>query len=266
MSAEDSDDDVKAAELRDEILFRQPESSHLGDCPICYLPLPIGLNKTFAMSCCSKFICKGCYYANLMREAKGRLGHKCLFCRMPEPTSEEMKMNCMKRVEANDPLAMTQMGGSCMNEGDYIKAFDYYTKAAELGHVAAHYNLSILYHDGKGVEKDEEMALYHLEEAGIGGHVDARYDLGIFEGKNGRFDRTNKHLIIATNLGHDKSLELLKENYADGYVAKKDFALTLRTHHAAVKATKSPQREWEEVVRQKAEAARAAQSRSRLDR
>ena len=25
-----------AAELRDEILFRQSESSHLGDCPICF--------------------------------------------------------------------------------------------------------------------------------------------------------------------------------------------------------------------------------------
>jgi len=26
----------RAAELRDEILFRQPESSHLGDCLICF--------------------------------------------------------------------------------------------------------------------------------------------------------------------------------------------------------------------------------------
>jgi len=28
----------RAAELRDEIVFKQPESSHLGDCPICCLP------------------------------------------------------------------------------------------------------------------------------------------------------------------------------------------------------------------------------------
>ena len=27
----------RVAELRDEILFRQPESTHLGDCPICCL-------------------------------------------------------------------------------------------------------------------------------------------------------------------------------------------------------------------------------------
>ena len=31
----------RAAELKDENLFKQPESSHYGDCPICCLPLPI---------------------------------------------------------------------------------------------------------------------------------------------------------------------------------------------------------------------------------
>ena len=31
----------RAAELRDEILFRQPESTHKGDCPICFLALPL---------------------------------------------------------------------------------------------------------------------------------------------------------------------------------------------------------------------------------
>eukprot|EP00985_Skeletonema_marinoi_P002564 scaffold1057_cov203-Skeletonema_marinoi.AAC.12 len=29
----------QAAELRDELLFKQPESTHLGDCPICMIPL-----------------------------------------------------------------------------------------------------------------------------------------------------------------------------------------------------------------------------------
>ena len=29
----------RAAELQDELLFRQPESTHMGDCPICCLPL-----------------------------------------------------------------------------------------------------------------------------------------------------------------------------------------------------------------------------------
>ncbi|KAK1734131.1 hypothetical protein QTG54_015134 [Skeletonema marinoi] len=31
----------RAAEIRDELLFKQPESTHLGDCPICMIPLPL---------------------------------------------------------------------------------------------------------------------------------------------------------------------------------------------------------------------------------
>ena len=36
----------RVAELSDEILFKQPESSHHGDCPICFLPLPIDPTKS----------------------------------------------------------------------------------------------------------------------------------------------------------------------------------------------------------------------------
>ena len=52
-----------------------------------------------------------------------------------------------------------------------------------------------------------------------------------------------KHFIIAAKLGHDGSLEALKEVYEAGAVSKEDFASALRAHQAAVDATKSPQRE-----------------------
>jgi len=60
----------RAVELRDEILFRQPESSHLGDCPICFLPLPIDMKNSTIMSCCSKMVCSGCSHAIFKRELK----------------------------------------------------------------------------------------------------------------------------------------------------------------------------------------------------
>ena len=47
----------RAAELRDEILFRQPESRHLGDCPICCVPFPLDRQKFTLTGCCSKLIC-----------------------------------------------------------------------------------------------------------------------------------------------------------------------------------------------------------------
>jgi TPR repeat protein len=55
----------------------------------------------------------------------------------------------MKRVENNDPVAMMQMGGMRANEGDYVGAFEYNTKASELGVAGAHYNLSIMYDLGQ---------------------------------------------------------------------------------------------------------------------
>ena len=51
----------KAAEMREMILFRQPESSHLGDCPICLLLLSLDPKKSIMQSCCTNLICLGCY-------------------------------------------------------------------------------------------------------------------------------------------------------------------------------------------------------------
>ena len=85
---------------------------------------------------------------------------------MPE-TDEEIKAMLMKRVEKNDPVAMRQMAIERHREGDYKSAFEYWTKAAELGNASAHYNLSVMYRLGQGVEKDEKKHVYHLEEAAI---------------------------------------------------------------------------------------------------
>ena len=97
----------RAAELRDELLFKQPESSHDGDCPICCLPLPLfDRNKSIMFSCCSERICQGCCYANEKREIEMRLASKCPFCRHPRPKSEaECEQLAMKRIDANDCTA-----------------------------------------------------------------------------------------------------------------------------------------------------------------
>ena len=63
------------------------------------------------------------------------------------------------------------------------------------------------------------------------------------EGKKKRFERSVKHFTIAAKLGHDESLEALKLLYKGNVISKERFAAVLRAHHAAVKATKSPERE-----------------------
>ena len=237
----------RAAELRDELLFRQPESTHMGDCPICSLPLPLEIEKAVAMTCCSKIVCRGCDVANKIRENEMRLGRSCPFCREPVPkTDEGLRKQRMKRVEVNDPVALCQEGAEQGCKGEYIMAFDYLTKAAELGDAEAHCRLHIMYHCGLGVEKDKGKEIYHLEEAAIGGHIFARFSLGqeeeVFKGNH---ERAVKHWIIAATQGCDKSIKALIDAFKSGFIKKdglEDLEATLRAHKAAVDATKSPQR------------------------
>ena len=233
----------RAAELHDEILFKQPESTHLGDCPICCLPLPIDPEKYTLNTCCSKYICTGCNRANQNREIEGRLDHNCPFCRKALPyTDEEQIERLMKRVEANDPVAMCHMGRDKYDEGDFRSAFDYYSRAVALGNVQAHYHLSALYREGKGVEKDEKKLMYHAEQAAIRGHPMARHDLGFKEWENGRGDRAVRHWIIGAKLGFDRSLDNVKEGYKVGHISKEDLTAALRGYQTAIEATKSVQR------------------------
>lgn len=88
-------------------------------------------------------------------------------------------------------------------EGDYSGAFEYFSKAAELGDVGAHGNLSLMYQNGDGVEKGKKKEVYHMEEAAISGYSDARHNLGCVEWENHRFDR-------AANIGSSpQTLDLI---------------------------------------------------------
>ena len=154
----------------------------------------------------------------------------------------------MKRIEANDPVAIRYVGTEGYFKGDYKTAFECWTRAAALGDLEVHYQLSTLYREGKGIEKDEKRELHHLEHAAIGGHHNARRNLGCIEEENGRMDRAAKHYIIAAKLGYDKSLKNVKILYKAGHVSKEDFAAALRGHQATINATKSPQREAGEAA------------------
>ncbi len=149
----------RAAELRDERLFKQPESNYFGDCPICCLPLPFEASTHSIMVCCSKMICIGCDFANQKREEEGRLEQKCAFCRhsIPRDDDEYYKI-LLKRAEANDPFANYSIGLTRYKAGDYKAAFDYWKKAADSGDAHAHHGLSTIYRDGHGVEKKQEKA------------------------------------------------------------------------------------------------------------
>ena len=173
------------------------------------------------------------------------------FCREPVPKSkEQLDKNMMERVKKNDPVAMCHMGRNRHHEGDYQGALKYFTNAAGLDDADAHYNLSCMYSEGIGVEKDKKRFIYHAEQAAIGGHSFARHNLECSDARNGRFERAKKHFIIAANLGYDGSLKQLMKLYKNGHASKEDYAGALRAYQAAVDATKSAERdEAEEAVK-----------------
>ena len=161
----------------------------------------------------------------------------------------------MERVAMNDPDAMRDEGLFLCERQDFGGALTYFSKAAELGDVAAHFELGIMYLNGEGVEKDiydMPKALRSFEEAAIGGHPAARFNLGCIERSNRQYDRAKRHFIIAAKLGYDKAMDALKIEFKRGVVSKDEYAAALRGHHDAITAMKSPQRErGAEAARQK---------------
>jgi hypothetical protein len=161
----------------------------------------------------------------------------------PHDDDETWDENIKRRAEADDPAALGWMGISCQEKGNYNGAFEFWTRAAELGDSQSHYQLSVMYHGGHGVEMDEKKEIHHLEEAAIGGDIVARNDLGVLEQRNGRFERAEKHFTIAANLGCKDSMIMLKHLQLRGFVSYDDLNTVIHTHQAALDAMKSPQRE-----------------------
>eukprot|EP00574_Skeletonema_japonicum_P011274 CAMPEP_0201732762 /NCGR_PEP_ID=MMETSP0593-20130828/29710_1 /ASSEMBLY_ACC=CAM_ASM_000672 /TAXON_ID=267983 /ORGANISM="Skeletonema japonicum, Strain CCMP2506" /LENGTH=185 /DNA_ID=CAMNT_0048225783 /DNA_START=297 /DNA_END=851 /DNA_ORIENTATION=- len=184
----------------------------------------------------------------MKREAEeGKPKPECPYCRLPYPTDEELKKNRQRRVEANDDIAIRQLGTQLNIQGDYAGAVENWKKAAAMGNNRAHYELSVMYQDGRGIEKDKKKQIYHLEVAAIGGNPKARYFLGWAEFKNKNLERSVEHWCIAARQGYDEALETVNEYFAKGVIPLGLFGNTVRGYEAAIDATKSPQREEAEA-------------------
>ena len=47
---------IRKALLHDRKLFTQPDETHFGECPLCFLPMPIDADKSTFYTCCSEVI------------------------------------------------------------------------------------------------------------------------------------------------------------------------------------------------------------------
>jgi TPR repeat protein len=237
---------LRAAELRDEALFKDPPAKE--DCPICFLPMPILLLSCmtlppatilsvpiydFAIAnegladngteqyfpCCGKSICKGCVYSF----CKSGNGDKCPFCNSDRSnkTDEERVEELMKRVEANDAASICvlanfyQHGLGCVQQ-DHAKAMEFYVRAADLGYSTAHNELGGIYDEGGYLKK----AKFHWEAAAMAGHEVARFNLGVMEAESRNMERAVKHWTIAASAGSFNAMQHLKICFERGLVSR----------------------------------------------
>jgi len=174
----------RAAKLRDEALFQVPPPAK-EDCPICFIPMPLRLFSCatlpdatrlsvpiydFAIAneelagedmelyypCCGKEICKGCVHSF----SKTDNDDKCPYCnsdRVNKTDNEDVE-EAIKRVEANDPVAMCILAtfyraGEGGLQQDEERAMELFTRAADLGHYKARLNLGNAYYRGGNMKK-----------------------------------------------------------------------------------------------------------------
>jgi len=177
----------RAAELLDIELFKQPPNPN-GDCPICFLRMPLMNSGSRYQSCCGKVICNGCVYAPVYDREGNKVDNDkqnaCAFCRVVAPkTDEEAIERLNKRVEANDAQAIFNLGvyyrdGRFGFEQDHTKALELYHRAGELNYVNAYNNIGNAYELGQGVEVDMKKSQHYYELSAMrrnGGQEQSRH-------------------------------------------------------------------------------------------
>ena len=274
----------------DEAIFQPPPPKE--ECPICFLPMPPS-NLTSFLVCCGKIVCSGCINKTIeLNEGKCDRRHqpaserlqtctKCPFCNMPMyywtpgiyKENDEYFRALHRRVDANDANAIATLGDiykeGMMLPKDLRKSVELWDKAAKLGNIGAYNSLGLAYMFGYGVEKNNEKAKYHWEEAALGGDEVARMQLGIIEnnifkmfGKDYNARRAMKHFMISATGGYAPALDEIKAGYVAGIVSKDEYANTLRSYQKNQDEQKSELREKAIVTsfqKKERERAKAAQ-------
>ena len=260
---------LRAAELRDEALFKDPPAKE--DCPICFLPMPVRLIACISLPpatissapiydyaeaneklvgmyteeyfvCCGKSICKGCKHSF---QCSGN-DDKCPFCNSDRAskTVEELVGEVMKRVEANDAASIYLLADSYYNglngfHQDQTKAIELFTKSAELGYSKAHWNLGDIYRKGGYLKK----AKFHWEAAAMAGHEVARSNIGSVEGNSGNTEQAMKHWTIGASAGSYMAMNNLIIAFKQGLVSRYTIDSTLTAYNNSCAEMRSEARD-----------------------
>ena len=153
-----------------------------------------------------------------------------------------------KRVGKGDAEAIHFLGqmyfyGKFGLAKDVPRGIELWTEAAELGSLGAHCQLGLTYYYGYDVEEDKARGMRHWQQAAMKGDVLSMNILGVVEYRNGNCEFAVQHWMIAAKMGHEKSLNYIKEMFKIGQATKAQYTEALRGYRDAVEEMKSPQRE-----------------------
>jgi len=148
-------------------------------------------------------------------------------------TIDEIKDLCFRAVSLGDAEAQYllgrhfDIGDSEYVAKDYVKAVEWYTKAAEQGHAIAQFNLGICYYNGEGVAKDYVKAAEWYTKAAEQGHAEAQNNLGYCyyngEGIDKDYVKAAEWYTKAAEQGHAEAQNNLGYCYYWGRSVGKDY-------------------------------------------
>ncbi|EJK71692.1 hypothetical protein THAOC_06840, partial [Thalassiosira oceanica] len=152
------------------------------------------------------------------------------------------------RVGKKDPEAIFVLGqkyfyGLLGFQIDMQKAVELWTEAAELGSINALYSLGNSYDLGEGIQQDMAKAVEFYTKAAMKGHVSCRFNLGHIEAEKENNKRAVRHFMISAEMGHEKSVAMIKEMLMRGRATKEQYAEALKGYQDAAKEMKSYDRD-----------------------
>ncbi|EJK67100.1 hypothetical protein THAOC_11911 [Thalassiosira oceanica] len=173
---------------------------------------------------------------------------------MPNNDADALAM-VRARVAKRDHEAIFFLGqqyfyGQLGLQKDMRKGVELYTEAVYFGSVDALFNLGLAYYKGEGVQKDVAKAAEFYEKAAMQGCPLSRHRLGCYEIKfRGNYDRAVRHFLISAKMGHEESVETIKEMFKAGVATKEQYAEALKGYQDAAEEMKSHDRDEVSALR-----------------
>ncbi len=96
----------------------------------------------------------------------------------PERYTLRVMQDARRLAKLGDPRSQYNLGVMHYHHADYNKAFYWFRRASQRGNKMAQYNLSLMYANGRGTDRNHDLALGWLRKSAGKGFAPAQFYLG----------------------------------------------------------------------------------------